>query len=249
MKRDSATSKTAVSPMLALCLAAIVVGGCSVKQGAYESQGDPLEGYNRGVFAVNETLDGALIKPVAKGYGLLPAFVRDRVTNFFGNLADVPNAINNLLQGKPRRALSDTLRVVLNTTFGLVGFFDVAAFADLEKSDEDFGQTLAVWGVGSGPYFMLPLLGPSTLRDFPAAIVDFLLSPLSYLDLGASRVALTAAESVDTRQRFLAKEAVVREVSPDFYSAVRSFYLENRRQSIEDGKGGPDEDGSLYEDL
>ena len=241
--------KTVGSWVFALCLAALVVGGCSVRQGAYESRVDPWEGYNRGVFAVNETLDGAVIKPVARGYGLLPAFVRDRVTNFFGNLADVPNAINNLLQGKPRRALDDALRVVINTTFGLVGLFDVAAFANLEKSDEDFGQTLAVWGVGSGPYFMLPLLGPSTLRDSPALIVDFLLSPVSYVDFGVSEFALSATEAVDERQRFIAKEAVVREVSPDFYSAVRSFYLERRRQLVKDGKGSPDEDGSLYEDL
>ncbi len=241
--------KIADSRVLALCLAALVAGGCAVKQGAYESDADPLEGYNRGMFMVNETLDRAVIKPVAEGYGLLPTFVRNRVTNFFGNLADVPNAINNLLQGKPERALSDAMRVVINTTFGLVGLFDVATFAGLEKSDEDFGQTLAVWGVGDGGYFMVPLLGPSTLRDFPAMIVDFLLSPPSYLDLGASRPMLTVVERVDARQRFIAREGVVREMSPDLYGAVRSFYLERRRQLIKDGKGGPDEDGTLYEDL
>ena len=241
--------KTSATRVLALCLAAIVLGGCSARQDTYESRGDPLESYNRGVFAVNEALDGALIKPAAETYGLLPAFARDRVTNFFGNVGDVANAVNNLLQGKLERAFNDTVRVVLNTTFGLVGFFDVATLADLEKSEEDFGQTLSVWGVDSGPYFMLPVFGPSTLRDFPATIVDYLMSPLNYIDVGVPSFSLDVTQAVDTRQRYIAKEGLVREISPDFYSAVRSFYLERRRQLIQDGAGGFDEDGDLYDDL
>ena len=242
--------KTTESRVLVLCLAAIVFSGCSVKHDVYASDADSLEDYNRGVFVANEALDVALIKPVAQTYGLLPAFARDRVTSFFGNVADVSNAVNNLLQGKPERAFSDALRVVLNTTFGLVGFFDVATLANLEKSEEDFGQTLAVWGFDEGPYLVLPLLGPSTLRNFPGVVLGFLLSPLNYFDIaGASGILLYVVEAVDTRQRFIAKEALVREISPDFYTAVRSFYLERRRQLVRDGGARPDEDDDLYKDL
>ena len=242
--------KTAASRVLALCLAAIVFGGCSTKHDMYASDADSLEDYNRGVFTANEALDAALIKPAAQTYGLLPAFFRDRVTSFFSNVADVSNALNNLLQGKPERAASDTLRIVINTTFGIVGLFDVATLADLEKSEEDFGQTFAVWGFDEGPYLVLPLLGPTTLRNLPGVIVGVLLSPLDYFDIaGASGLLLYGVEAVDTRQRFIAKEGLVREISPDFYSAVRSFYLERRRQLIKDGQGRPDEDGDLYDDL
>ena len=227
-------------------IALFALGGCAVQQASHDPA-DPWEGYNRGVFSVNDTLDTAVVKPVARGYGFLPSFLRKRVANFFGNLADVPNAANNLLQGEFQRAASDAMRVVLNSTFGLVGFFDVASLLQFEKHEEDFGQTLAVWGVGPGPYFVIPVFGPSTLRDFPAKIVDFLMSPLSYLDFGLSRTALAAIEAVDARQRFIAREPLVREISPDLYSAVRSFYLERRRQLTGNNKDVVDE--SLYEDF
>lgn len=229
---------------LILILALVTLGGCAVKQASHDPA-DPWEGYNRGVFAVNDALDTVVVKPVAQGYGFLPAFLRNRIGSFFGNLGDLPNAANNLLQGEFERASSDVMRVVINTTFGLVGFFDVASFMKLEKHEEDFGQTLAVWGVGPGPYFVIPVLGPATLRDFAAGIVDFLMSPLSYLDFGVSQAALSAVEAVDARQRFIAREPLVREISPDLYSAVRSFYLESRRQLIRNNEGADDD---IYED-
>jgi len=223
----------------------VALGGCAVKQASHDPA-DPLEGYNRGVFAVNDALDTVVVKPVAQGYGYLPAFLRNRIGSFFGNLGDVPNAVNNLLQGEIERAGSDVMRVVINTTFGLVGFFDVASFMQLEKHDEDFGQTLAVWGIGSGPYFVVPVLGPATVRDFVASAADFLMSPLSYLDVGVSQAGLSAVEAVDARQRFIAREALVREISPDLYSAVRSFYLDNRRRQISNSDDAGDD--GIYED-
>lgn len=229
---------------LILVIALVALGGCAVKQASHDPA-DPWEGYNRGVFAVNDALDTVVVKPVAQGYGFLPSFLRKRVASFFGNLGDVPNAANNLMQGELERAASDVMRVVINTTFGLVGFFDVASFMKLEKHEEDFGQTLAVWGVGPGPYFVIPVLGPATLRDFTAGIVDFLMSPLGYLDFGVSRAALTTVEAVDARQRFIAREPLVREISPDLYSAVRSFYLERRLQLIRNNEGADDD---IYED-
>lgn len=232
---------------LILIIALVALGGCAVKQASHDPA-DPWEGYNRGVFAVNDALDTVVVKPVAQGYGFLPAFLRNRIGSFFGNLGDLPNAANNLMQGELERGASDVMRVVLNTTFGLVGFFDVASFMKLEKHEEDFGQTLAVWGVGPGPYFVIPVLGPATLRDFAAGIVDFLMSPLSYLDFGVSHAVLTTVEAVDARQRFIAREPLVREISPDLYSAVRSFYLENRRQLIRNNEGADDDIYEGYDD-
>jgi len=228
-----------------ILIALVALGGCAVKQASHDPA-DPWEGYNRGVFAVNDALDKVVVKPAAQGYGFLPAFIRTRIGSFFGNLGDLPNAANNLLQGEIERAGSDVMRVVINTTFGLVGFFDVASFMKLEKHEEDFGQTLAVWGIGSGPYFVIPVLGPATLRDFAAGVVDFLMSPLNYLDFGVSHATLSVVETLDARQRFIAREALVREISPDLYSAVRSFYLENRRRMISNSEDVDDD--IIYED-
>ena len=143
---------------------------------------DPLEPINRKVFKFNDALDKAVTKPVAQGYrAVVPPPVRGGITNFFGNFRDVTTAVNNLLQLKIPRAASDVGRVLINSTVGILGFFDVASRLGLEKHDEDFGQTLGHWGMGPGPFLMLPLLGPSTARDTVGLVGDYFTDPEFYI--------------------------------------------------------------------
>ena len=134
---------------------------------------DPFEPMNRGIYQVNDALDRAIFKPVAEGYrAVLPPVIRTGVSNFFSNIGDVLNALNNLLQGKIAAAANDIGRLVINSTFGVAGLFDVATVAGLEKHEEDFGQTLGYWGFGDGPFLMLPIFGPSNMRDTVGRLVD-----------------------------------------------------------------------------
>ena len=201
---------------------------------ALANDGDRLENLNRKVFYVNERLDHYALRPAAVTYRkLMPNPLEKGVDNFFSNLDEVTNVFNDLLQGKFGQAAHDSGRFLLNTTLGLGGIFDVAQRAGLEKSDgEDFGQTLAVWGVGEGPYLMLPLLGPSTLRDAPSKFVDTITSPFSYVDDVRTR---NTARGVD----LLAKRASLLEVddiiSGDKYLFVRDVYLQRSRYLVNDG--------------
>jgi len=201
---------------------------------ALANDGDRLENLNRKVFYVNERLDHFALRPAAVTYRkLMPNPLEKGVDNFFSNLDEVTNVFNDLLQGKFGQAAHDSGRFLLNTTLGLGGIFDVAQRAGLEKSDgEDFGQTLAVWGVGEGPYLMLPLLGPSTLRDAPSKFVDSITSPFSYVDDVRTR---NTARGVD----LLAKRASLLEVddiiSGDKYLFVRDVYLQRSRYLVNDG--------------
>lgn len=201
---------------------------------ALANDGDRLENLNRKVFYVNERLDHFALRPAAVTYRkLMPNPLERGVDNFFSNLDEVTNVFNDLLQGKFGQAAHDSGRFLLNTTLGLGGIFDVAERAGLEKSDgEDFGQTLAVWGVGEGPYLMLPLLGPSTLRDAPSKFVDSITSPFSYVDDVRTR---NTARGVD----LLAKRASLLEVddiiSGDKYLFVRDVYLQRSRYLVNDG--------------
>ena len=201
---------------------------------ALANDGDRLENLNRKVFYVNERLDHYALRPAAVTYiKLMPNPLEKGVDNFFSNLDEVTNVLNDLLQGKFGQAAHDSGRFLLNTTLGLGGIFDVAQRAGLEKSDgEDFGQTLAVWGVGEGPYLMLPLLGPSTLRDAPSKFVDSITSPFSHVDDVRTR---NIARGVD----LLAKRASLLEVddiiSGDKYLFVRDVYLQRNRYLVNDG--------------
>jgi len=157
---------------LAALLIAWLAAGCTAMTDRAEAY-DPWEGMNRKTFAFNDAIDRAVLKPVAQGYQkVTPGFVQEGVNNFFGNLEDVGTGINNFLQGKFAEGVSDTGRIVVNTVLGVFGLWDVATPMGLEKHDEDFGQTLGAWGVYPGPYFVIPLLGPSTVRDAPARFVD-----------------------------------------------------------------------------
>jgi phospholipid-binding lipoprotein MlaA len=195
---------------------------------------DRFENLNRKVFYVNDRLDHYALRPAAVTYKkLMPNPLEKGVENIFSNLDEVTNVLNDLLQGKFSQAAHDSGRFLLNTTIGIGGIFDVAERAGLEKSDgEDFGQTLAVWGVGEGPYLMLPLIGPSTLRDAPSKFVDSITSPFSYVDDVRTR---NTARGVDLLAKRAGLLEIDRVISGDKYLFVRDVYLQRSRYLVNDG--------------
>ncbi|WP_447592199.1 MlaA family lipoprotein [Aquipseudomonas campi] len=201
---------------------------------ASASEEDPWESFNRPVFRFNDVLDTYALKPLAQGYQkVTPQFVEDGVHNVFANIGDVGNLANNLLQGKLHNAGVDSGRLIFNTTFGLLGFIDVASRMGLQRNDEDFGQTLGVWGVNSGPYLVLPLLGPSTVRDATAKVPDSFLGPYPYIDHVPTRNVTRGVNVIDARARLLSAE---RMISGDKYIFIRNVYLQSREFRIRDGE-------------
>lgn len=197
---------------------------------------DPIQGINRAMFSFNESLDEVLLTPVAKGYkAVVPDMARQGVTNFFANLADIGNALNNLLQLKPDRAVNDLARVMVNSTIGLLGLVDVASNMQLPKHNEDFGQTMGVWGVGSGAYIVLPVLGASSVRDTIGTVVDWFTHPVSYMDESKTRWAVLGLALVDKRANLLGAEKVLEEAALDRYEFVRDGYQQRREYLIYDG--------------
>lgn len=200
-----------------------------------EPQVDPWEGFNRKVFAFNEVADRWVMKPIAKGYRkVTPDPVERGVSNFFSNLLEVRNVFNNVLQGKWKQAGNDSGRFLVNSTLGIGGIFDVARHMNLERSEgEDFGQTLAAWGVPSGPYVVLPFLGPSNLRDAAGLPVDWVVNPIEEIDHIRTRNTVRAVSLVDVRAQLLDAEAFV---SGDRYVFLREAYLQRRHYLILDGQ-------------
>ncbi len=209
---------------------------------------DSLEKFNRSIYSFNVSLDKYFIKPIAKGYkAVTPEFVDTSITNFFSNLEDVGNAVNNLLQLKVVDAISDTERLVVNSTFGFAGLLDVASAAGIEKHKEDFGQTLARWGVASGPYVMLPFFGPSTIRDAGAKFtVDRLTDVTNYSDDSLYYLAL---DVLDGRADLLEDEKAFENLSDDKYVALRDAWLQRRDYLITDGKSSRDSASDLIDQL
>ena len=193
---------------------------------------DPFEEFNRKTFEFNENVDEKILKPVAKFYSNFPPKVKNGVTNFFNNLEDVETSINQLLQGKPKKSINDISRFIINSTIGLVGFIDVASKIGLERHEEDFGQTLAVWGVGSGPYIMLPGLGPSTLRDTLSRPVSSFSSITFHMTDTDVNIALKTIDAIETRERLLDVESLL---SGDKYSFVKDAYIQSINYEIKDG--------------
>lgn len=213
-------------------VAAALLSGCATSG----NPRDPIEGFNRAIFDINDGLDKVLIKPVAQGYETaLPSAVRTGVSNFFGNIDDVFIAVNNLLQGKVVEAASDVGRVFINTTIGVLGIFDVASEAGLEKHDEDFGQTFGRWGVSDGAYLVLPILGPSTVRDTFGQALDIKGDPVSHMHNVASRNTLVATRGINDRAQILPTDKIVEEAALDRYAYIRDAYLQRRRSRIYDG--------------
>ena len=224
MNTVNAGSKGAVFAALFALLAA-----CSGQQPVPDA--DPWEGVNRKVFAFNEAVDGAVVKPVAQGYqAVTPQLVDDGISNFFANLNEVQNVTNDLLQGRFAAALNDTARFVINSTVGVLGFFDVASRAGLPRHDQDFGLTLAHWGVDSGPYLVLPVLGPRTVRDAAGLAVDTLDDPLFYLlDDRSERLGVASLRLLDRRADLLKAEQLI---AGDRYVFIREAWLQQRRFKI-----------------
>jgi len=218
---------------LALAFAAAgLLSGCA----SSGNPKDPIEGFNRAMFAFNEGLDSVLIKPVATGYeAVLPSPVRTGVTNFFGNIADLLIGVNNLLQGKGSEAFSDLGRVVINSTIGILGTFDIASEVGLEKHNEDFGQTFGRWGVGNGAYVVIPVFGPRTARDTVGLVLDVAADPLVQVSPNADRNVLLVLRAVNDRANLLPADKVVEEAALDKYSYIRDGYLQRRRNLIHDG--------------
>ncbi len=219
--------------MLAVTLA-LVLGGCA--SGPHANPVDPLEPFNRTMFDFNDALDKSVLKPVATTYrNLVPNLVRRGVGNFFGNLEDAWSVVNNLLQLKGEGTASSFMRVAVNTTIGLAGILDVATEMGIERYSEDFGQTLGYWGVGTGPYVVLPLLGPSTLRDTVALPVEWRGDLVVQQDDIALRNSLSALRLVDKRAKLLSLGQLMEEAALDKYTFVRDAYLQRRRNQVFDG--------------
>jgi phospholipid-binding lipoprotein MlaA len=214
-----------------VCLA--VLAGCAATN---NNPRDPLEGLNRGVYRFNEYADNLVLKPAAEIYrGVLPPIVRTGVSNFFSNINDVLVALNNLLQGKVSDAVSDIGRIAVNSTAGLLGIIDVATEIGLEKHDEDFGQTLGWWGLRDGPYVVLPLLGPSSVRDAFGRLVDYKTDPLSYIDPTRDRNIVLGTRLVNRRSELLETGKILETAALDPYEFVRDAYLQRRRNLVYDG--------------
>lgn len=219
-----------------------LVAGCASAPGSADPR-DPWERYNRSMYGFNDAVDTAVVKPVATVYrNLLPSPVRTGVGNFFGNLGDVWSFVNNVLQAKPEGALSSFWRVVINSTVGLGGVLDPATEMRLDRRREDFGQTLGRWGVPPGPYFVLPVLGPSTLRDSAALPVDFYGSVVGHVSDIPVRNSLIALQMVDTRATVLGATELLDAAALDPYTFQRDAYLQKRRNDVYDGNPPDDEE-------
>lgn len=210
---------------------------------------DPWEGFNRAVFSFNDTLDFYLLKPAATGYDkITPDPLQSGISNFFSNLGEIRTIANSLFQLKLSQAGLDTTRFIVNSTVGLFGFIDIGSRIGLDKHEEDFGQTLGYWGTPAGPYLVLPLLGPSTLRDFGGRVPDYYLAPTREIDDDPTQYGVQALGVLDTRASLLQLEDLV---AGDRYTFFRDAYLQRRDFLVNDGQLKDDflDDDDLFEDF
>lgn len=227
-----------MSKFKALAVAAIVattMSGCATTQ----NNRDPLEGMNRAVYKFNDVTDKAVLKPIAGAYkAVVPSPLRTGVGNFFNNITTVFSVMNNLLQFKFNNAVGELGRFTINSTFGLGGILDLASKDGIKQHREDFGQTLGYWGLGSGPYLVLPLLGPSSIRDASGLVVDnFVFNPIGYVDSPRVRNSLWGLQYVDTRSQYLPASDLLDEAALDPYAFMRDAYLSRRANMVQDKTG------------
>jgi phospholipid-binding lipoprotein MlaA len=231
----------ATTRKLACVASALLLAGCSTL--TPRLSGDPIEPFNRGVFSFNEALDRTVLVPVSTVYrDITPTPVRTGIDNFFHNFQDAWSAINLLLQGRPADAGSDFMRFGINTVFGLAGFIDWAEPLGLERHDEDLGQTLGKWGVGPGPYLVLPLLGPSTLRDVTDVPFALQISPDQLVHDTLVLNGMAVVRVVNARANLLGATQVIDEIALDKYQFIRDAYLQRRRNLVYDGNPPEEED-------
>lgn len=226
-----------IKPLAASLIAASLLTGC-----ASQSNKDPLEGLNRGIYKFNDVADKAVIKPVAGAYkAAMPSPVRTGVNNFFSNLGEVVTVINDLLQFKLDKAMTDAGRFAINSTFGIAGLVDWASKDGIERRNEDFGQTLAQWGWKDSAYLVLPILGPSSLRDTGGLIVDSVaFDPLGYINDTRTRNLTVATKLIDKRAQYLPGSDLLDEAALDPYLFMRDAYYQRRQNLILDGEAAPE---------
>ncbi|ABA59234.1 MlaA family lipoprotein [Nitrosococcus oceani] len=222
-----------------LTLLGILLGlsaGCATNA-TYDASHDPFEGFNRAIYKFNDTADRYVMKPIAKGYDkVVPTPVDKSITNFFSNLHDLVVGVNSIFQGKFHQGLTDFARFLANSTVGIGGLFDVATSGGMVKHDEDFGQTLGVWGFNTGPYLVLPLLGPSNIRDGIGLGVDVLAWPVTYIGNTGIGLGLAGLRTVDLRADLLEATDILKEAALDPYVYTREAFLQRRKFLVHDGK-------------
>jgi len=222
----------------AVALAALLLAGCA----ATPSRVDPFEPFNRAMFSVHEVVDGNVVKPIAEGYvKFVPELIRTGVANFFGNIDDLFIGINNVLEGNGYRAGDDFGRVLLNTTFGLGGIFDLASMMGIEKHNQDFGITFGKWGIEQGPYLFVPLFGPTTVRDGTGTVIRYFLGPVTYIitDVPVRNIVYGVGYA-NVRSQALETEKVVDTAAIDKYRFIRNAYLRARQAQVYEGKPPPE---------
>lgn len=236
----------------------VLASGCATTESSGEAPQqevvraahDPFEPLNRGMYVVNDTLDRFTLRWIARGYkAVVPSFARRGVTNFSQNLLTPRSAVNNFLQGKPGAGFSDFGRFIINSTLGIGGLIDVATAQGMPVYDEDFGQTLAVWGVPDGPFLFIPIIGPRTMRDAAAVPVDLLSDPLLHYNNSSVRDKIYILRAIDLRARLLTAEVLL-EDSKDPYLTLRESYLQNRRFQVFDGNPpSTEEEDDLFDEF
>ena len=234
-----------MSPRIALALLplGLLAGGCATTGGAQPVARDPIEPVNRAIFAFNDKADAWVVKPVAQTYvKVVPEAMRMVVGNIISNVGDLWIAANQLLQGKPADAASDLFRFTVNSTLGFAGIADLASPMGFEKHREDFGQTLGRWGLGSGPYLVLPLFGPSSVRDGLGFAVDIAADPVRRTATEGQSNNFSLTRIIDTRASLLSTERLIDGAALDRYSFIRDGYLQRRRNQVYDGNPPPSKD-------
>ena len=221
----------------ALAVAVALLAGCA----AAPSRDDPFEPMNRALYQFHDTVDTAVVKPVAQAYiDVVPQPIRTGVSNVFNNIEDLISALNGLLQGKLDKFSDDLGRVVLNTAFGVGGIFDLASMVGIERGNEDFGQTFGAWGLPQGPYLFVPFFGPTTVRDGSGAIVRIMVGPVGYIGEVPVRNSLYGLGAIDLRAQALSAGAIVDTAALDRYLFIRNAYLQRRQYLLYDGKPPPE---------
>jgi phospholipid-binding lipoprotein MlaA len=215
-----------------VAVAAALLGGCATSG----NPKDPMENFNRSMYKVHDGIDTVVMKPLATGYAaVLPDPIQTGVTNFFSNIADLPIALNNLLQGKPDEAIGDLGRFLINSTVGVFGILDIATPAGIEKNTEDVGQTLGRWGVDSGAYVFIPVFGPRTVRDTAGLALDLMIDPITHIDHVPTRNTALGVRAINYRAELLPADKVIEEAAIDKYAYIRDAYLQRRQNLVYDG--------------